>query len=254
MTDCQKLNVKLLLTRAEAGSIIGIKGGNISKLRGETNVCLHISKDKTEQRILSIRGNQENAYAALENILDTIDERNTGLRKRPLKLLLEDKLCKELVCRNAQTLKEISKQTGVRIAVTPVCMPSSSERVIKLEEGRGEIIEGVKAIYKALHNVTLPSNPIPYNPPCVKDLNQISSDNFEFIWPNDISSIFVLGSKLGVKISSGGPNLWKAEGPAGGVDMLKSIVQEKRKDCDTMISEKRYITNQEKLPCMKKET
>ena len=87
MTDCQKLNVKLLLTRAEAGSIIGIRGGNISKLRGETNVCLHISKDKTEQRILSIRGNQENAYAALENIFDTIDERNTGLRKRPLKLL-----------------------------------------------------------------------------------------------------------------------------------------------------------------------
>ena len=61
---------------------------------------------------------------------------------------MPDQICKLLVSNGAANLKKISKATGVVINVSPICLPCSEERIVKVEEGRGKVIEGVRMILK----------------------------------------------------------------------------------------------------------
>ena len=251
MSGFKTIELKMLLKRSDAGSIIGLDGTKISRVRKESQAVIHLSKDIGSQRILSISGNKERIEHAMSLILEALDEKNESLRRKPIKLVLPDRLCKELVCKDAQQLQIISKQTGVKIKVEPMCLPGSSERVVVLDEGRGDMMEGIKALINLCGDISLPLNNKPYIPPSeIHDLENLEILTHDFSWSGDIASIIELARKLGLKMSSEGKNMLTAKGPAGSLDILKSIIVEKQEDCKRMPMKQPVPTCGNKFPCM----
>ena len=161
------MSVRILLSQSEAGRLIGEKGKMIKLLRGNFPCDFKLNGCDASQRIMNIKGNLDSVSSAIAELVD-IKENPTGLLgRKSLKLLLADENCKKLVKRSALLLRDICQDRGVKITVSPICLPCSTERVVKIEENRGNIMEGFLFLYKALGGEQDPQQK-GYNPPLTK--------------------------------------------------------------------------------------
>ena len=162
MTDY--FSVKILLNRNEAGNIIGLKGATIDDIRSKSKASIHLDRDKSKDRILQIKGVKGSVMKAVDHILDVFDEKSVEMGKKSMKFVMTDTQCKHLVSAGAKVLQQITRDSGTRIIVSPICLPCSEERVVKVEEGRGNIRDCMKQLYEETH-VSDDSKAKPYQPP-----------------------------------------------------------------------------------------
>ena len=230
--------IKLLLSRAEAGRLIGIGGTNIKIIRESSDTTIHLDKDDSKERILVIKGSFPNALKATDLILDSIEDSITKLGGRHIRILCHDRLCKNLVEKGARLIQTITRKTGVRLTVSPVCLPGSDERVVKISEGIGNILDGVKEIFVTANKqsdfiVTRPFSAVKAVDP--DGVNTITKkiDISQLTKQHSWRKIYELGDKLGIKIvreAEGNPVT--ICGHRGGVGMFLSILSMGQNTCN----------------------
>ena len=79
-------SLRLLLTRAECGRLLGIKGENIQKIRKNTTTTIHLDKDNSKERVLSMSGSEESVVNACDLLLDCINSDSVKMGKSKLRL------------------------------------------------------------------------------------------------------------------------------------------------------------------------
>ena len=94
MNDLGVIGVKILLTRGEAGKIIGLGGKSIDELRKYTGARIHLNKDVSKERILCVRGCLAIVMNAIDRIIDLMDNDGRPLGKGALKFIMTDTRCK----------------------------------------------------------------------------------------------------------------------------------------------------------------
>ena len=210
--------IKLLLSRGEASSILGVRGETIQSIRTQNDVKLHLDKDNSTQRILSMKGYIGNLKEAVKHILEILEDRGSKLGNKSIKLIMPDDKCKRLVSTNASFLQEISKKTGARISVEPLCLPCSNERIVRLMEGRGNVEECVMMLYERLGGNS-ESNTKAYVPPKLPTVSS-QQEVVKFSFNSDVLGlglkIRALARKLGTKVCGEGSGTLTIEGPEPG--------------------------------------
>ena len=96
------MNLRILLSRSEAGRLIGVKGVNIKQVRGCAKAKIYIDTDDSNHRVVIISGNRDDIWRALEMISSLIENPSGGMGRKHLKLLLQDKICKDLGISNTK--------------------------------------------------------------------------------------------------------------------------------------------------------
>ena len=228
--------IRVLLSRSESGAIIGIRGENIKLIRAQSMAKIHFDRDDSYQRVVSISGTVEQIKICLDLFTDNIEEKFPRAGRKYLKLLLDDRKCKMLVMRKAGLLQTITKETGVKVIVSPFCLPGSSERIVKVEEGRGNLVTGVTTVYEKLKgsdNGDLVSDKL-FTPPKRKNTDKLEEDEVELQFMSNFGSIigkvYALSKKLGVKVKQESQTTI-VRGSPGAVDMFQSIAN--LKHCET---------------------
>ena len=156
------MKIRILLSRSEAGRLIGVSGDNIRQVRMCTKAKLFIDTDESSNRVVIISGNEEEIITALEMISSSIENPSGGMGRKHLKLLLEDRFCKYLVEKSAKHLQCITKATGVKLTVAPLTLPGSTERLVRIDENRGNVIDGVKKIIALVGKESMDLSEMPY--------------------------------------------------------------------------------------------
>ena len=64
-------------------------------------------------------GIAEGLWKAIELILDSLDLRYVELGRKQLNLIMHDYQCKQLVCKGARLLQQITKDSGAKLTVAP---------------------------------------------------------------------------------------------------------------------------------------
>ena len=80
------LTIRLILSRTEAGRLIGIQGQNIKDIRSYTQADISIDKDRNRQRTVNIKGKSFDVFLAIDEIINSIQGQSSVLWKRPLRL------------------------------------------------------------------------------------------------------------------------------------------------------------------------
>ena len=88
--------LRILLSRTEAGRLIGLKGANIDSLRQTTKTNIHIDNDGSSKRVATITGPFMNVCVAAGKVSDSIENPNIGLGRKGINLILQDHCCKLL--------------------------------------------------------------------------------------------------------------------------------------------------------------
>ena len=131
------ISTRLLLGRQEVGRLLGVGGKTIVEVRKRSEAKIHIDKDGSKDRIVTISGNRACVISAVETVAELTQSSSQSISNKSLKLLLLDAQCKELVRDGGNNLKSIRKDTGVKMTVEPHCLPGSLERVVQICEDRG---------------------------------------------------------------------------------------------------------------------
>ena len=224
------LNIKILLNRNEAGRIIGLQGSTIEDIRTNSWASLHLDKDKSKERILKVRGPKGSVMKAVDHILEVFEEGNVRMGKKSIKFIMTDAQCKLLVCSGAIILQQISRETGTKVTVAPLCLPCSEERVVKVEEARGNITECMQHLYdKTLTDST--STIKAYQPPEERKDSLGDRIKTKQTFPlgklGTRAEVTTLGRKLGVNMIWGVDEI-TIEGPIGAVDMFRNLLKMKK--------------------------
>ena len=117
------MTVRLLLSRTESGRLIGLGAKVIREIRRSSSCSILIDKDTGGERTVSVSGEESDVIQALGLIAEAIEPEGGAMSNKSLKFLFHDILCQRLVSHGAMLLKSIVKDTGVRISVSPVCLP-----------------------------------------------------------------------------------------------------------------------------------
>ena len=226
--------IKVMFTRAEIGAVIGLRGQTILGVREQSKAIIKVDKDNSDQQFVTLRGEWESILKALNLIFECTEDKNSTMGRNKVKLILQDTQCKRLVASGALLLKRITKENGVKVSVSPLCLPGSTERVVRFEEGRLYILKAVKLTI----NLVVRDGDVlekQYTPPILKTLKSVEPtrtvrENITVC--KSLQGILALGNKLGVKIHHQKETEVIVEGPIGGVEMMKKILSSTVTDKD----------------------
>ncbi|KAG0683073.1 RNA binding protein, heterogenous nuclear RNP-K like protein [Pichia californica] len=199
------ITYRILVSRREAGAIIGKEGSNISKIRDDFDVKAGVSKviDGCIDRILTITGMVDNIPDALVDIalsvtdanVQTIkecDENNTNpirlisyeypplrpLTQRPnfrsndyksnlfLRLLIPNSQVGTLIGKGGSRIKAIQEDNNIKMVASKDFLDHSTERLVELQGTEENLKDAIKSISKYLLKDYQGTAPITFYVPC----------------------------------------------------------------------------------------
>ena len=233
------------------GRIIGYKGNNIEGIRKLSETKIKIDREGSKDRVIKVTGPLTNVLCAVENIVIAKESDTMTLGKNILRILLTDGQCKQLVAKGAHFLQHITKLTGVKLVVSPVCLPCSDERVVRVEEGQGNIPAGVREIILSVGSSQTGGGLKPYLPTKTQSRRETKNNDTETGKPFVTGKIpwkdlFPLSKKLGIEIERETPDSGTVNGPKGAIEMFYLILDMKKdifnkRDEECREQEKEYI-------------
>ncbi|KAF2859545.1 hypothetical protein K470DRAFT_300208 [Piedraia hortae CBS 480.64] len=130
------LHVRALLSSAEAATLIGKGGENVSQIRRMSGARCTVSEYTrgAVERILTVSGPLEAVAKAFGLMIRTLnqeelDQASTPQSKTyPLRLLLPHVLIGSIIGKQGVTIREIQEASGARLNVSESCFPLSTER------------------------------------------------------------------------------------------------------------------------------
>ena len=132
-------------------------------------------------------------------------------------------------------MKDITKETGVRVTVAPITLPDSNERVVKIGENKGSIMNGLKQIISKIQYSNTDLDLKKYKP--LESSDNITTKNYGEMFfslkSNNVDNllrgrnkILELSKKLGITISISEDGLVCTRGPTGALSMCRDILGE----------------------------
>jgi len=233
------VSYRLLVSRREAGAIIGKEGSNITRIRDEYGIKAGVSRitDGCIDRILSVSGTVENLPKALVEIsksvqqanLDTIAdcERNgtnpfrlisydyaplKPLIARPnyksmeyantlfLRLILPNSQIGILIGKNGSRIKSIQEENNIKMVASKDFLKNSNERLIELQGTGFNLSNALESISKYLISDYQGSNStINYYVACTPIDGRFRTNQSQSNYNNNVNNIPSIGSKEIIK-------------------------------------------------------
>lgn len=199
------ITYRILVSRREAGAIIGKEGSNISKIRDEFDVKAGVSKviDGCIDRILTITGMVDNIPNALVDIAQSVtdanvqtikecDENNSNplrlisyeypplrpLTQRPnfrseeyknnlfLRLLIPNSQVGTLIGKGGSRIKSIQEDYNIKMVASKEFLDHSTERLVELQGTSENLKNAIKSISKFILKDYQGTAPTTFYVPC----------------------------------------------------------------------------------------
>ncbi|KAL5112512.1 Poly rC binding protein 3 [Taenia crassiceps] len=166
--------IRCLMSRREAGCIIGKNGETISFLRKRSGAKIKVSDRGVKERIVSVSGNMSAVihviklfcrefawmYAdcmAVENISNT--------PKFIFRILLPTSLCGPLIGQHGESIHRLRQLTGSLLKITRHKLPNSTDRILFIYGTVAAITTCLEMICALIGEIKGNSHEIPYTPP-----------------------------------------------------------------------------------------
>ncbi|KAH9286001.1 Poly(rC)-binding protein 3 [Echinococcus granulosus] len=168
------VSIRCLMSRREAGCIIGKNGETISFLRKRSGAKIKVSDRGVKERIVSVSGNMSAVirviklfcrefawmYAdrlAMENI--------SNIPKFIFRILLPTSLCGPLIGQHGESIHKLRQLTGSLLKITRHKLPNSTDRILFIYGTVAAITMCLEMICALVGEIKGRSNEIPYIPP-----------------------------------------------------------------------------------------
>lgn len=147
-------NLKILVSNASVGSIIGKGGRTISEIQADTGAKVVVSRSNEfypdaighKDRVVLISGEVAQIEKGLAAVLDRLQQEE-GSATVVVRLLVHMRLCGALIGKNGSTIKSLSEQSGgavsVKVGSPPVGVPGLHERVVWVESSEQDCVQAV---------------------------------------------------------------------------------------------------------------
>lgn len=134
--ESQWLHLRAVISSAEAATLIGQKGVNVSQIRKLSQAKITVSEyaKGAVERILTVSGPQDAVAKAFGLIIRTLNDEplessSTAQSKTyPLRLLIPHVLIGAVIGKSGQRIREVQEASGARLNVSDACLPLSTER------------------------------------------------------------------------------------------------------------------------------
>ncbi|WPT14109.1 Protein BTR1 [Picochlorum sp. SENEW3] len=156
------VNLKILVSNASVGCIIGKGGRTISEIQADTGAKVVVSRSNefypdaigNKDRVVLISGDVAEIVKGLTAVLDKLQQEE-GSAAVVVRLLVHMRLCGALIGKNGSTIKSLSEQGGesvsVKVGSPPVGVPGLHERVVWVESSDPDpVAQTVGAILNTL--------------------------------------------------------------------------------------------------------
>eukprot|EP00201_Polytomella_parva_P003602 CAMPEP_0175078704 /NCGR_PEP_ID=MMETSP0052_2-20121109/24312_1 /TAXON_ID=51329 ORGANISM="Polytomella parva, Strain SAG 63-3" /NCGR_SAMPLE_ID=MMETSP0052_2 /ASSEMBLY_ACC=CAM_ASM_000194 /LENGTH=377 /DNA_ID=CAMNT_0016348747 /DNA_START=15 /DNA_END=1148 /DNA_ORIENTATION=+ len=169
-TGNQQVVVKLLVSNAIAGSVIGKAGANIEQLQRSSGAHIQLSRSgefypRTSDRVLLLSGSLHSVLTAIFLILEKISRDSNTKRQasgnenpssvpteEEVKLALSRRLCGLLIGHGGQTVRDFINDSGATIRVQSLSelIPIDHERTITVSGVRDKVLRAVALVLNTL--------------------------------------------------------------------------------------------------------
>jgi heterogeneous nuclear rnp K-like protein len=134
--ETQWLHMRAIISSAEAATVIGKGGENVSEIRRHAGAKCTVSEYSrgAVERILTVSGPVDAVAKAFGLIIRTLnqeplDAKSTPLSKTyPLRLLIPHILIGSIIGKQGTRIREIQEASGARLNASESCLPLSTER------------------------------------------------------------------------------------------------------------------------------
>ena len=163
------MEVRLLMLERSCGVIIGTAGENISRLRNQYNVHLHMPSTSTVDRTFTVKGGMDNCIGVIEDVMACSTQQgpyptNPECRVE-LNLLVQTSMIGSILGKGGRRIKEIREATNATVKVYEKCLPRSNERVIAIGGDENEqVVVALSAILDIVKDIPY-SSPTRYYKP-----------------------------------------------------------------------------------------
>uniref|UniRef100_A0AC35U963 KH domain-containing protein n=1 Tax=Rhabditophanes sp. KR3021 TaxID=114890 RepID=A0AC35U963_9BILA len=166
------LTVRLLMQSKEVGSIIGKNGDQVKMLRDKSQAKINISDGSSQERIVTITGNEttiDKAFSMIcEKFEDDLKQRSesatTAVPPITLRLIVPATQCGSIIGKGGSKIKEIRDKTGASIQVASEMLPNASERAVTISGHASAIVLCMQEVCKILLDAPPRGPTIMYKP------------------------------------------------------------------------------------------
>ncbi|KAM7539764.1 hypothetical protein Aperf_G00000027746 [Anoplocephala perfoliata] len=169
----KQVSIRLLMSRREAGCIIGKNGETISFLRKRSGAKIKVSDKGVKERIVSIFGSisavlrviklfcREFAWISTEYVAL---EKISNIPKFIFRILLPASLCGSLIGQQGESIHKLRKITGSLLKLTRQKLPNSTDRILFIYGTVTAITACLEIICALVGEMKGRSHEIPYIP------------------------------------------------------------------------------------------
>ena len=171
------VNLRLLISREEAGFLFGNDEALVGLLRQQTGANVSLSDPGAHERVLSISGGIDIIFKAFSLVCRKLWEFVTQLSdpgsNRPLvlRLCVPAAQCGSIIGKQGSKIKEIRDITGAQINVSQESLPDSNERTVEIIGSGESCLSTTYHVCSIMQETPVKSEVIPYNPkPLLPDM------------------------------------------------------------------------------------
>jgi len=219
------MTLRFLLKSQHAGGIIGKGGETIKRLRSTYSANVTVPDTSTQERILTIVSDQENAMNALRECLPLVHEapyavnnQSKGVDRPPAEFeinwLVHSSQVGGIIGKGGSKINEIRTQTNAYVKVYPDCLPESTERVVGIAGSADQIISTLEIMFLVQDENPIKGSISPYDASVDHSYSNYEQNNYN---SNNNYNNGPPQQRGGFRGGRGGPRGGMGGGPRGGM-------------------------------------
>merc|ERR1719394_944985 len=136
---------RLLIPSKMGGAVIGKKGCNIQKLRGDYNANIRIPDAPGPERVMSITADDLSILPqVVEASMPFMFEDENEHKDKEIRVLFHQSIVGGIIGKGGSKISEIREQSGAVVKAYQNCAPNSSDRVVSIKGAKDSIIEALQ--------------------------------------------------------------------------------------------------------------
>lgn len=139
------VDIRLLISRKEAGAIIGKGGININHLRKTYKSSVTIPDCHGPERVLNILISLDSLNDFMMDMIGYLEDKSND-KEVELRLLIHTSIAGGIIGKAGKKIRELREQTKAAIKVYSQCCPNSTERICAISGGPTVVANAVKVI------------------------------------------------------------------------------------------------------------
>ncbi|XP_053200390.1 heterogeneous nuclear ribonucleoprotein K-like [Panonychus citri] len=197
----EDVDIRLLISRKEAGAIIGKGGVNINHLRKTYKSSVIIPDCPGPERVLTIVISLNTLNEFMMDMIGYLDDKNNE-KEVELRLLIHTSIAGGIIGKAGKKIRELREQTKAAIKLYSQCCPNSTERICAITGGTTVVANAVKVILDIIMSTPLKGVVKLYDPRMTDPLATNAIEYGGIVDPTYTNSVY----RNLTRLSNGGPN------------------------------------------------